>query len=102
MITIRQIPFKEIKEKHSNSLGFVFQGPDPSSDEAIVRLCQKLVDERITVDYPYLVVRLDPLTVLFLYKNSFNSPLFLHKASIPVRMGICKIADFRNFLENLV
>lgn len=99
MINYKTLTVQELKKDYSERHGFIFQGPNRSSDKAIEHLCNTLIQHNITKEYPEFVVRLDDLNLVFVYQDDFDAPPFFHKADIATQMGICKIESLSIFLK---
>lgn len=99
MINFKTITIEQLKEEHKDSLGFVFQASSPSSDDAVERLCNLLIQTSITVKYPEFVSRLPNNITVFVYDHNFNGPLFIQKAMLANHLGICTVDTLFNFIK---
>ncbi len=111
-VTFKTFTEEELKAYEGNH-GFVFQSKNTISDTSIERMCQDLIDHvtiakgeytqvetRITDEFPQFVQRLDDKTLLFVYGDNFNMPLFLRKADVLNRTGLMKIEAWVNVFKS--
>lgn len=101
MIIYKDITLETLKNDYGNNLGFVFQSGTPSSNDAIERLCNILIQKGITTTYPEFVNRINPNTIAFVYGDDFNGPDFFKKSSMASQMGICAVDSIYNALKNI-
>jgi hypothetical protein len=103
MIPEKTLPVHELKYYHSDNLGFVFIGASKSSDDAIQRLAQFLVDIGVSNELPEFYQRVKSNAVAFVYggNSGFQSGNFYRAASRTNLMGIFKIETLGIYLDGL-
>ena len=80
MIEEKTIPLHELKYYHGESLGFVFTGVIPSSNDAIERLVNRLVSWKVSDKLPEFYTRPESNVVAFVYAgdSGFKQAAFYH------------------------
>lgn len=103
MVSEKTIPNHELKYYHSDDLGFVFIGAMPSSDEAIQRLVNFLVEVGVSKELPMFYVRTNPNIVAFVYdgNSGFKSGPFYRASQRINLMGLFKIEALGVYLDGL-
>lgn len=103
MIPEKTLPIHELKYYYSDNLGFVFIGASKSSDGAIQRLAQFLVDVGVSRQLPSFYQRVKTNAVAFVYEGNsgFQSGAFYRTASQTNIMGIFKIETLGVYLDGL-
>ena len=102
MIPEKTLPLHELKYYHGESLGFVFHGATPSSDDAIQRLAETLVRNKVSEKLPEFYQRVSSNEVAFVYggDSGFQSGPF-YQASRKMNMfGIFNIETLTMWLRN--
>ena len=103
MIPEKTLPIHELKYYHSDNLGFVFIGATPSSDEAIQRLGNFLVDIGVSEKLPEFYQRIGNATAFMYDGNSgFQSGAFYQASNrISFLNNFFKIETLTVFLNGL-
>lgn len=93
MVKEKTLPLHELKYYHGESLGFVFSGVIPSSDDAIQRFVNNLVGWRVSKKLPEFYVRVTPNDTAFIYApdSEFKQAEFYQFCSKINVMGIFSI-----------
>lgn len=91
---------KEDLRKYKENKGFVFSANSPSSDAAIKNLCHVLIARKITKILPQLVGRYEN-SVVFVYGDDFDGPMFFAGAGMAQNMGICQIESISEFISRI-
>jgi hypothetical protein len=101
MVEEKTLPLHELKYYHSESLGFVFKGVIPSSDDAIQRLVNNLVGWRVSKKLPEFYVRVTPNEVAFIYASDseFKQAAFYQACNQLNVMGIFAIDTLAAWLQ---
>jgi len=94
---IKNIPLKEIKEKHFENHGFAFITPHQCSDEGIVRFAEMLRNQGISRDFPLLVSR-NGNAIIFVYEH-LDAPYFFGRAEHVQFLGLGKVIPLVFFLK---
>ena len=103
MIPEKTLPIHELKYYHNDNLGFVFIGASKSSDDAIQRLAQFLVDVGVSKELPEFYQRVKSNAVAFVYgvNSGFQSGEFYRSANRINLMGMFKIETLGVYLDGL-
>jgi len=103
MVSEKTLPNNELKYYYSDNLGFVFIGAIKSSDEAIQRLAQYLVNIGVSKELPEFYQRINPNVVAFVYggNSEFKSGSFYRYANQCNLMGIFRIETLGIYLDEL-
>lgn len=101
MIPEKTLPLHELKYYHSESLGFVFTGAIPSSDDALQRLVNNLVGWGVSKKLPEFYVRVASNEVAFIYApdSEFKQAGFYQACSQLNVMGIFTIDTLAAWLK---
>ena len=101
MVEEKTLPLHELKYYHGESLGFVFKGVIPSSDDAIQRLVSNLVAWRVSKKLPDFYVRVAPNETAFIYApdSEFKQAAFYQACSKLNVMGIFAIDTLAAWLK---
>ena len=101
MVEEKTLPLHELKYYHSESLGFVFSGVIPSSDDAIQRLVSNLVGWGVSKKLPEFYVRVAPNEVAFIYAgdSGFKQAAFYQACGRFNVMGIFIIDTLASWLK---
>jgi hypothetical protein len=91
---------KENLRKYESNKGFVFSANSPSSDAAIKNLCHVLIARKITKVLPQLVDRYEN-SVIFVYGDDFDGPMFFAGARLAEQMGVAKIESISEFISRI-
>ena len=102
MIEEKKIPLHELKYYYGEHLGFVFQGVQPSSDEAIQRLADTLLNIKVSKKLPEFYIRLSSNEVGFIYSgdSGFRSAEFYQATRQFNHIGIFQIDTLSMWLKN--
>ena len=97
----KTLPLHELKYYHSESLGFVFSGVIPSSDDALQRLANNLVGWGVSKKLPEFYVRVAPNETAFIYAgdSGFQQAAFYQFCSKMNVMGIFSIDTLAMWLK---
>ena len=101
MVVEKTLPLHELKYHHSESLGFVFSGAIPSSDDAIQRLVNNLVGWGVSKKLPEFYVRVAPNETAFIYASDseFKQAAFYQACGQFNVMGIFGIDTLASWLK---
>jgi hypothetical protein len=101
MIAEKTLPLHELKYYHSESLGFVFSGVIPSSNDAIQRLVNNLVGWGVSKKLPDFYVRVTPNEAAFIYASDseFKQAAFYQACGKLNVMGIFSIETLAVWLK---
>lgn len=101
MVTEKTIPLHELKYYYGEHLGFVFHGVAPSSDDAIHRLANTLLNCKVSEKLPEFYTRVDPKTVAFVYAgdSGFRSAEFYQASRRVSRLGLFEIDTLAMWLR---
>ena len=111
-----QVTFKTLTEEELKAYegrhGFVLRSKHHIADLSVEKMCQDVIDHvtitkgeytqretHITDEFPEFVMRLDNTTLLFMYGDYFNMPLFLSKADMLNRTGVMQIESWVNVFK---
>lgn len=103
MIPEKTLPVHELKYYYGDNLGFVFIGVVKSSNGAIQRLAQFLVDIKVSRELPEFYQRVQPNAVAFVYgsNSGFQSGAFYRAANKVNFMGVFQIEALGAYLHGL-
>lgn len=100
-LTFKQLSIEELKKDYHHNHGFGYQFPSGLSDAQIESMCDTLIKNNITDEYPQFVVRLNDSTIIFVYGDVFDMPTFMRMIdifnSIVPRVGL--IENLYNILK---
>jgi hypothetical protein len=101
MVEEKTLPLHELKYYHGESLGFVFSGVLPSSNDAIQRLANNLVGWGVSKKLPEFYVRVTPNEVAFIYApdSEFKQAAFYQACRQFNVMGIFTIDTLASWLK---
>jgi hypothetical protein len=97
MINFKNLTLEELKRDYSERRGFVFQSGVVSSNEAIERLCNTLIQHNLTKEYPEVVVQLGTTTV-FVY-NELDVAAVFQAGLMGMQLGMFKVETLYNALK---
>jgi hypothetical protein len=102
MIEEKIIPIHELKYYHGDSLGFVFRGVNPSSNEAIQRLAKNLIEWKVSDKLPEFFVRTSTNEVAFVFSgdSGFKQTVFFQASKQFNLFGIFKIDTLAGYLAD--
>jgi hypothetical protein len=100
-MTEKETSLNDLKYYYGERHGFIFQGATPSSGDALGRLCNVLIDKKITEAYPEFFTRLNTNTVAIVYPEgiSFKCADFYRIGKQTEMMGFFKIDILAAFLK---
>ena len=101
MVEEKTLPLHELKYYHSESLGFVFLGAIPSSNDALQRLANNLVGWGVSKKLPEFYVRVAPNETAFIYASDseFKQAAFYQACGQFKIMGIFAIDTLASWLK---
>lgn len=101
MVAEKTLTLNDLKYYHGESLGFVFTGVIPSSDDALQRLASNLVGWGVSKKLPEFYVRVTPNEVAFIYAgdSEFKQAAFYQFCSKMNVMGIFAIDTLASWLK---
>jgi hypothetical protein len=93
MIEEKNIDFTDLKSQYGDRKGFVFQGACPSSDDAIFRLSNTLLEKQVSNKLPEFFVRLNSVTIVIIYpeKCFLDMPLIYQSAKRMEMLGAFRV-----------
>ena len=91
----------ELRYYHSDSIGFVFTGQTPSSDEAIQRLIDNLRSWKVTKEDPLFYTRVGDNAVAFVFDSysGFRMTQFYQASKQFTRLGFFEIDTLCSWLR---
>lgn len=101
MVEEKTLPLHELKYYHSESLGFVFSGAIPSSNDALQRLANNLVGWGVSKKLPDFYVRVAHNETAFIYASDseFKQAAFYQACGQFNIMGIFAIDTLASWLK---
>lgn len=100
-LVFKSLSVEELKKDYSNTHGFGYQFKDGLTDDQIKSMCDTLIRNDITNEYPQFIVRLNPTSIIFVYGDVFDMPAFMRKADIfnHIRPNVGVIENLYNILR---
>ena len=93
MIEEKKLSPTDLKKQYGDRKGFAFQGACPSSDDAIERLSNTLLEKQVSNKLPEFFVRINPVTVVFIYPEQcfLDRPLIYQSAKRMEMLGMFRV-----------